>query len=316
MKFKSIFARQLANYIRLRQSLGYQMRGQAAVLRKFDAHLSRRGHRGRLNQQLAVDFATSRPSITRAECWRRYLFVRQFAEYLSIFDPKTPRFDPKAVPRAAGRPPIPLILERGLVTLLEESRHVSSRHPIRGATLHAMIGLAASTGLRIGEIVNLDDQDVNIEEGLSVLVVRGSKFKKDRLVPLHPSTARILRDYRTVRDAAIVRRDSPAFFRSLWGRRYTRHTLEGALCKLGRSIGLRAPTGPGPNFHFLRHRFAVQRLVAWYRQGVDVQTRLPALATYMGHVHYTETAYYLTATPVLMRLAASRYHRAAEEARV
>jgi integrase len=310
MRFASIFARRLADYIRLRRSLGYQMRNQAAVLRMFDAYLCRRRHRGRLSQAVAVEFATFNPAVTRMECWRRYLFVRQFAEYLTIFDPKTPKLDPKAMPRSTGRPPIAFILEDGLATLLERSRSVSSQHPIRGVTLHAMIGLAASTGLRISEIVGLDEQDVQLDAGSGVLAIRGSKFKKDRMVPMHPSTAAVLRAYRIARDAAILRRDCPAFFRSLRGRRYTRHTLEGALCRLGRENGLRAPIGPGPNFHRLRHRFAIQRLVSWYREGVDVQAKLPALATYMGHVNYTETAHYLTGTSELMRLAASRQHRA------
>jgi integrase len=176
-----------------------------------------------------------------------------------------------------------------------------------------VIGLAASTGLRIGEIVRLDEGDVALEPDGGLLRIQGSKFKKDRLVPLHPSTVAILRAYRLARDAAIVKQDCPAFFRSLRGRRYTSHTLEGALCRLGRENRLREPTGPGPNFHRLRHRFAVQRLIAWYEQGVDVQAKLPALATYMGHVSYTETAHYLTATSELMRLAASRRHRVTKQ---
>lgn len=311
MTFKSIFARRLADYIRLRRRLGYQMNNQSATLRMFDAYLCRRRHRGRLSQGVAIEFATANPAVTRMESWRRYLFVRQFAEYLAIFDPKTPKFDPKALPRSSGRAPIAFILENGLEMLLDKSRSVSAKYPIRGITLHAMIGLAASTGLRIGEIVRLDDRDVELEAGMAVLAIRGSKFKKDRLVPMHPSTVAVLRAYRVARDAAIVNRDCPAFFRSLWGRRYTTHTLEGALCRLGRENGLRDATGPGPNFHRLRHRFAVQRLVSWYKKGVDVQTKLPALATYMGHVNYTSTAYYLTGTAELMRLAASRYHHAA-----
>ncbi|MDQ3274985.1 MAG: tyrosine-type recombinase/integrase [Actinomycetota bacterium] len=310
MTFKSIFARRLADYIGLRQKLGYKMQSQFGALRMFDRYLCRRRHRGRLTQAVAVEFATSNPAVTRMECWRRYLFVRQFAEYLAIFDPKTPKLDPRALPRTSGRPPIALIFEGGLATLLEKSRSISPRHPIRGVTLHAMIGLAASTGLRIGEIVRLDDQDVQLDAGMGVLAIRATKFKKDRMVPVHPSTVAVLRAYRIARDAAILKRDCPAFFRSLWGRRYTAHTLEGAFCRLGREIGLRKATGPGPNFHCLRHRFAVQRLVSWYKKGVDVQTKLPALATYMGHVNYTSTAYYLTGTAELMRLAATRYHRA------
>jgi integrase len=309
MKFKSVFARRLTGYIRLRRRLGYQMRSQSGVLAMFDRYLCLRRYRGRLTQDVVLGFATANPKVRSAECWRRYLFVRQFSEYLAIFEPSTPKLDPKALPRPSSRPPIPQISERDLGVLLERARAISSRHPIRGITLHAMIGLAASTGLRIGEIVRLDDQDVHLDQDVDALMIRGSKFKKDRLVPIHQSTAQILRAYRLSRDAVLVRRACPAFFLSLRGKRYTRHTLEGALCKLGREIGLRASTGPGPNFHRLRHRFAVQRLVAWYRDGLDVQAKLPALATYMGHVHYTETAYYLSAAPELLRLAASRVHR-------
>jgi len=91
--------------------------------------------------------------------------------------------------------------------------------------------------------------------------------------------------------------------------RFARHTVDDSFRKLAQLVGIRGPRGKGPSFHGLRHRFAVRRLQAWYQDGVDVQGMLPALATYMGHVRYTDTAYYLTATAELMGLAAARYHR-------
>jgi len=314
MRFESIFAKRLTDYVNLRRSVGYKMENQSAVLRMFDMYVRRRRYRGPLTQGLAIAFATANSGVTRIECWRRYQFVRHFSEYLAVFDPTRPVLDPKALPRHSGSAALLLLSEDELANLLRQASGISSKHPIRGVALHAMIGLAASTGLRIGELVRLDEKDVDFDAG--VLAIRGTKFKKDRMVPMHSSTVLVLRQYRAARDAAIPMQDCPAFFRSLRGRRYARHTLEGALCRLGRQLGLRAATGKGPNFHSLRHRFAVQRLVAWYRREVDVQAMLPALATYLGHARYTDTAYYLTATAELMRLAASRYHRALRNAEV
>ncbi len=86
-------------------------------------------------------------------------------------------------------------------------------------------------------------------------------------------------------------------------------TLQVAFCEVARRAGLRGPKGGGMSFHSLRHRFAVKRLIAWYEAGVNVQAMLPVLATYMGHVQYTDTAYYLTATAELLELAAERYYQ-------
>lgn len=304
--FKSCFARRLAAYIDLRRRLGFKLESQAAVLRRLDAYVHRRRYRGQLTQAFVVGFATSGETVSRTECWRRYQFVRHFAEYLAAFDPTTPRLDPKALPRVTERPPVHVYTDVELARLLREARRVSPRHPFRGITLHAMIGLAAATGLRIGEVVRLDKGDVDFERG--VVTILHTKFKKDRLVPIHPTVATMLRRYLVARDAA-CRGDSPALFVSTRSQRFARNTIDGAFKVVAVRAGLRGPTGKGPSFHGLRHRFAVRRLVAWYRDGVDVQGMLPALATYLGHVRYSDTAYYLTATSELMALAATRYHR-------
>lgn len=305
-KFRSSFARRLADYIRLRRAMGFQIEAQAGVLRRFDAYVHRRRYRGPLRQALALAFATGGATVGRTECWRRYQFVRHFAEYLTTFDPSAPRLDPKALPRVNERPPIHVYSDVELIGLLRGARLISSRHPFRGLTLHVMIALAATTGLRVGEVVRLDNDDVDLDHG--VLTIRRTKFKKDRLVPMHQTIVAVLRGYLVARDAA-RRRDHQAFFVNLRWQRFARNTIEGSFRELAERTELRGPTGKGPSFHGLRHRFAVRRLVAWYEEGVDVQAMLPALATYMGHVRYTDTAYYLTATSELMALAAARYHR-------
>ena len=313
MTFRSVFARHLTEYIRLRRGLGFKLESQATVLRRFDAYVCRQRHRGPLTQALALAFAADSPMITRSERWRRYQFVRHFSEYLAAFDPHTPRLDPKALHKINERPPVHVYSDAELGRLLRGARESSRKHPFRSLTLHAMIGLAASTGLRVGEVVRLDKGDVDLECG--VMTIRRTKFKKDRLVPMHPTVVAVLRRYAVAREVVCRGADCPAFFINLRHQRFARHTVDDSFRKLAQLVGLRGPRGKGPSFHGLRHRFAVRRLQTWYQDGVDVQGMLPALATYMGHVRYTDTAYYLTATAELMGLAAARYHRYPRSAR-
>jgi integrase len=188
--------------------------------------------------------------------------------------------------------------------LLEEAKKISRRHPVRGAAVHAIVGLGFSAGMRISEVLRLDREHVDLRTG--VLTVVRTKFNKDRLVPVHPTTLEVLRRYAEIRDAHFGVVASPAFFLNLRARRYSRHTTQLDFWRLGRAAGLREAAGAGPRYHDLRHTFAVRRLAGWYREGLDLQAVLPVLATYMGHAHYSDTAYYLTATAELLGLAAER----------
>jgi integrase len=301
--FQSVFREPIAAYVELRRGLGYQFKDDVPLLRAFDRYVHEKGST-ELSQQLALAFATDNPNSSNSYRFARYKVVRQFSDYLAIFDPQTPWLDPKALPFCKTRRQPYIYTDEEIARLLHQARHISMEKPVRGVTLHAMVGLAASTGLRISEVVGLDRKDVNLETG--ILLVRQSKFGKDRYVPVHSTTLQILRNYAIIRDTVFVHYHDPAFFLSLRRRRFCSNTLQQAFCKIARRAGLRPPKGRGPTFHDLRHRFAVKRLVAWYKAGVDVQAMLPALATYMGHVCYSDTAYYLTASAELLELAAER----------
>jgi integrase len=302
--FSSAYADCLRGYVALKRAVGFQFERQVPHLRAFDEYLLRQERCAPLSQEMVSAFATDDPSTSMNLRARRYQVVRGFCEYLATLDPRTPTLDPKALPRPRRRPVRHIISDDELALLLREARHVSKTHPVRGITLNTIVGVAASTGLRIGEVVRLDRADVDLATG--VLLIRQTKFRKDRYVPTHPSTLEMLRRYAALRDATFLDCRDAAFFVTLRQRGFARNTLQQALCKLGRRAGLRGPTGVGISFHSLRHRFAVKRLIAWYEAGVDVQAMLPMLATYMGHVCYSETAYYLTATPELLGLAAER----------
>ena len=309
--FQSVFAGPLSAYLELRRSLGLHCQDSTFFLHSFDTHACQQNHTGPLTQELALDFAISNPNSTTNYRAHRYRVVRQFSEYLAIYDPKTPLMDPNALPHSHARAPRHIYTDEELLRILEEARRVTPKNPVRGLSFHAMIGLAASCGLRISEVVGLDRGDVDWKT--ATLLIRQSKFGKSRIVPFHSTTLEVLRNYAAVRDAAFPDCNVTAFFLNSGRRRYVRNTLQQAFAGLACRAGLRGPKGRGPTFHDLRHRFAVKCLVTWYKAGIDVQGMLPALATYMGHVHYTDTAYYLTATAELLALAAQRYQNWLDE---
>jgi integrase len=178
------------------------------------------------------------------------------------------------------------------------------REPLRAATYHTLIGLLAASGLRIGEAIKLDRDDIDWTEG--VLLIRESKFGKSRLVPLQDSVMAALREYGALRDQLMPGPQTPAFFVSLTARRL----IYAVVCPTFRALADTAGVGIGaphrPRLHELRHSFAVRTLLRWYRAGDDVQAKIPSLSTYMGHREPACTYWYLSAAPELLALAAAR----------
>ncbi len=176
--------------------------------------------------------------------------------------------------------------------------------PLRAATFETLVGLLAVTGLRIGEALRLDRDDLDLTAG--VLTIRLSKFGKSREVPIHAGTVDALATYARRRDRLCQPVDQ-AFFVSTAGRRLLYCNAHLAWLELVGQAGLlprSATCRPRP--HDLRHSFAVRTLIGWYREGIDVQAQLPALSTYLGHVHPGSTYWYLSAAPELLHIVAAR----------
>jgi len=168
--------------------------------------------------------------------------------------------------------------------------------------------------MRANEPLRLDRDDVDLVNG--VLTIRDTKFGKSRYVPLHPSTQRALQRYAARRDRCCPNPATPSFFVSDRGTRLTEWCVRWTFVKLSREIGLRAPgDSRGPRLHDLRHRLAINTLLRWYRRGVDVGRHLPELSTYLGHAHITDTYWYLTATPQLLRYALDSVERSKQGGR-
>jgi len=302
--FESVYANRMADYVHLRQSLGFRFERGALFLRFFDRFLVEVHYQGPLTLELALAFATRNQASTSQYQAALFHTVKAFSEYLAAVDPTARPLEPVAL-RPSGRPRPPHIYtDDELQRLLGAAQSYVPQQPFRGLTLRTMIGLAACTGLRIGEVIRLNDRDLEFVTG--ILTVHHTKFNKHRLVPLHPTAVDALRHYLGVRNLVFPDPHCEALFVNHRGDRFHSLSLQGAFRRLVRSADIRWLSGGYPRFHHLRHTFAVKRLVTWYREGLDVQAMLPVLATYLGHVGYSETAYYLSANPELLELAQGR----------
>jgi integrase/recombinase XerD len=183
------------------------------------------------------------------------------------------------------------------------------RSSIESDTCRTLILLLYGAGLRIGEALALTLADVDLSSGM--LFIYTSKFYKTRLVPLGPDLTRALKDYATRRAMQHPSEPEGPFFVSRSGAPLTRRAAEHNFSRLRLLAGVLRHDGARyqPRLHDLRHAFSVHRLVAWYRQGADVQRLLPQLATYLGHVHLAATQRYLTMTPELLQEACQRFER-------
>ncbi len=301
----SAFADDLAasvdSYLALQHSLGYQFRKQAGSLRTFLRYVRSTDARGPLSQALVLECVMA-SDLTPYGKAIRYAVIRRFAQYHAAFDPRTEPFDRRVLPSSRIIPPPRILSEEQLRSLMAASERVS-KQPLRGRTLATVIGLLASTGLRSGEALRLDRTDVDLTSG--VLEIRKTKFRKDRLVPVHPTTLTALRDYTRHRDLAFPTPKTAAFFISTRGTRLLKSGLLYGFEQACALAGVNEHAAKALRPHDLRHRFAVTRLAEWHREKVEVQSMLPLLATYLGHARYSYTAYYITATSELLGLAAA-----------
>jgi integrase/recombinase XerD len=183
-----------------------------------------------------------------------------------------------------------------------------TRSPLRSEVMRLPLVLLYTTGLRRGELVRLKIGDVDADAG--VLHICESKFHKSRWVPLSPSASAELQSYFVARQAAgIDIRPSAALLCTAGARAYTGNGLYEALKRAMVALSICDAAGRCPRVQDFRHSFAVAALLRWYDANADVQTNLPKLALYMGHVSIVSTAYYLRWMPAVVERAGERFAR-------
>jgi integrase len=212
------------------------------------------------------------------------------------------------------RPTSHIYSEAQIAALMREASALKPTGSLRPHTYATLIGLLASCGLRPGEAVRLCDADVEMEATPPRLVIRETKFRKSRLVPVDSSTADALRSYASTRKRLGYDGLSQTFFVSESGAPLAYSTVGATFLDIVRRLGIHGmASSHGPNLRCLRHTFAVRRLLNWYSQGMDVNKLLPQLSVYLGHAKPQNTYWYLTATPELLRKAGSRFESYADQ---
>ena len=301
----------LDEYLATRRALGTRLELPARLLKRFVA-FAERHETAFITTECALQWATEPRDAQPAQWASRLGMVRRFARYAHAVDPRHEVPPPGLLPQRYRRRQPYLYRDTEITELIAAAQELSGATGLRPLSYATMLGLLSVTGMRVSEVVNLDRDDVDLTGG--VLTLRDSKFGKSRYLPVHESTTQALSRYARRRDRLCPNPLAPAFFLAERGTRITQWALRWTFAKLSRHVGMRAPSkshGIGPRLHDMRHRFAVNTLLRWYRDGVDVERHIPRLATWLGHAHVSDTYWYLTATPELMQLAARRLDRIA-----
>lgn len=294
----SALADAATSYLQVRRALGYRLERHGQLLTRFVAYLDEHGLTT-VTAQAALAWACE-PAEAGPDRWSRRLGVaRRFAAYMVAVDPATEVPPTRLWPQ--GRRPEPFVCSPAQIEALVAAAGVGASPVV--ATYQTVIGLLAVTGMRVGEALGLNDDDVDLDTG--VLTVHSTKFGKSREVPLAPSTTQELIGYITVRDYCFGPRADTALFTSATGQRLPNNSLSTHWHNTINRAGV-IDRGRRPRLHDLRHSFAVNTLRAWHEQGLDVEARLPLLSAYLGHLNPASTYWYLTATPDLLAAAARR----------
>jgi integrase len=303
--FHSTLGPVIEQFIQTKQACGYFYTTEIGRLRELDRLFVTEGLNAlELPRALAQKWTTKRRNESPRTHQMRITVLRQFARFLiqkgfkaHVPEPMLGRVKTTTWVAHIFRPSE----IRSLLEAVDRLRPCTAS-PLRHLAMPLILRLLYGCGLRLSEVLKLIVSDVDLNEG--VLTIHQTKFRKDRLVPVHPSLLERLKRYAS---AVGHRSVSAPFFPSPNGGHYARRTVQWLFRNLLWECRIpHGGRGRGPRVHDLRHTFAVHRLVRWWRERVDLNAKLPLLATYMGHEHLSGTQCYLQLTIDLFADVASR----------
>lgn len=300
-------APQLDRYLSVRRSLGYDLRTDERILRRFVRFADQDGAT-HIDTALFLRWDAGLPDVGTSTRSARLGKVRLFVQWLSGIDPAHEVPPRGLLPGQSGRQRPYIYSEGEIASIIAAAKALPSIYGLRGLICSTLLGLIAVTGLRISEALALDND--GFDAGTGVLRVRRRKLGRERLLPLHPTVVAQLVAYTAERDR-LLGCAAPAFFITENGTRLTDCGARYNFAQVCQRIGLRAPQqycrhGRGPRIHDLRHTFAVRTMVGWYRAGKDPAREMIRLTTYLGHTDPANTFWYLEAVPELLDLAMAR----------
>lgn len=299
----------IAKYVDLKQSMGMRFRSERYILKALHRHVGE-VDLTEVSTEAVATFLAGRGPVT-ATWLNKHRALRRFYEHWITRGQIICSPVPTAVPRVAQNF-VPHIYSNDELRRLLAAVDENQARPgcqISAPTFRLLLLLLYGTGLRISEALHLTGADVDLDAAL--LLIRESKFYKSRQLPLGPTLVHRLAEHADRARGRPARGQAMPFFATIRGA-----GIPIALARLN-FVGLRRRAGvharPGalsaPRLHDLRHSFAVNRLVAWYREGADVQRLLPHLSTYLGHRRIESTQRYLTMIPELLEQASGRFER-------
>jgi integrase len=303
--FSSALASTIQSYLTLKRALGRQYAMHERILAHLDRFLAARSVD--LDADTFAEWCLILQHLASGTRRNRMREVRNMCRYRQRREPGCFVPDERLFPpvHQAVRPHIFTDAQIGQLLTAAQTRTRTANSPLCPEMMRLAIVLLYTTGMRRREITRLTVGDY--DPGEHTLMIRESKFHKSRLIPVSPDAAheidRVLDLRRQHRHPTGA--DSPL----LWhrSRGYSTGRLSAAVRSLFRQAGIRTVTGQLPRPHDFRHAFAVAVLLRWYRCGRDVQTKLPFLAHYMGHVSIVSTAYYLQFVEPLAAAASTRF---------
>lgn len=295
----------LKDYLAMRRALGFKLHTEGTGLLSFVAFMEEipADH---ISIALALSWATQPIAVQPYRSAQRLSYVRGFARYCSAFDLRTEVPPPGLLPFPHRRLNPYFFTDEDIDQLLQGALRWPATDGLANHTYYCLFGLLSVSGLRIGEALGLAVDDVDLDDG--VLTIRSAKFGKSRLVPLHATTLEVLAHYRQRREHFLAGRDVAHWFVNPHGARLGYDEVLNVFHRLTAKL----PRQPGrvrPRLHDLRHHFALATVLHWYRDGQDVERRLPVLSAFLGHVEVSDTYWYLSAWPELLEAAKARLER-------
>ena len=301
------------DYLDERHRLGYLAVDQARNLHSFDRYTQELGNADPLTIEMMAQWARqdsheSQDPLTWA---RRLKSLRPFMRWFQQFEPCIEVPDNTIFGPLPGRLTPHVYTQQEIVDLLAAAKQLSPVQSLRGKIYEALFGLIACAGLRISEALSLRNMDVNLKHGM--ITIHQTKFGKTRQLPIHHSTVRALRGYRSELDLSGYCSDDEApFFIGTRGKRRGMPLGERQVHRV--FVQLREHLGwqnrgahHAPRIHDLRHSFVVHRILQWQKDGIDVDQAMLSLSTYLGHALITNTYWYLSGVPELMSLVATQF---------
>ena len=308
-QFSSTLAESMIRFLRHKQALGRTYKAEYFRLKNLDRFLTQQ-KASDLDAATFLSWCETKKHVASGVRRAEMRVVRAFSLYRrriepSCYVPDSSLFPPEHMPR----PPY-IFSEVEVRRLLDRTLDLRrvGHTPLRCEAIRLALVLLYCAGLRLGELLRLETEDYDPAEG--VLHIRASKFHKSRKIPLSTDAVSELERYLTARHRLGPRKEVGK--RLLWnGSRqadgYSRGRLRYTMWQLFDREGICSPDGRRPTIHSLRHTFAVHALLRWYRSGIELQSKLPQLAIYMGHVSIISTEKYLHFVPDLISAADARF---------